>query len=268
MKSIKLLIVSLLLLVAGNVIAQNGQNPYLNSTQTYTVTMQDGANNTGDWIIADASGTALIPQPTTTETVTGNVAKLVITWDDSWAVVSADANPNYSIQFRETANGTNCISARSAQITVTGNTFFLIAGADASECHDEDGNILAQGASKQTTVQFTVTLDATTFALGIDSWEFDFTLGLAGAYTIDEVKVDGGTAITDYTGISVDGTKNSVPVTVKLTGPVADAETLTLTVSNGKAKMGAVITPDNETGDKDQALTINALPNTSEISFN
>jgi hypothetical protein len=39
-------------------------------------------------------------------------------------------------------------------------------------------------------------------------------------------------------------------------------------VSNGKALKGAVITPDNATGDKVQALTFNALPNTSEINFN
>lgn len=269
MKTLKFTLVILLLTVASNLFAQNGQNPYLNSMQTYTVTMEDGANNAGDWVIANAAGVALAPQPTTTETIVGNVATLVITWDDSWAIVSPDSNPNYKIEFRETKNGTNCISLRSADITVQGNTFFLIAGADANACHDEDGNILAQGASGETTVEFTVTLDATTFALPIDSWEFDFALALTGTdYTITEVKVDGGAAITDYTGVSVAGTKNSVPVTVKLSGPVATAESVTLTVSNGKAKKGVIVTPDNATGDKIQELTINALPNTSNISFN
>lgn len=269
MKTLRLTLILLFVSIATGVFAQDAQNPYLNSTQTYKVTMEDGTNNVGDWVIANAAGVALATQPATTETIVGNVATLVITWDDSWAIVSPDGNPNYSVEFRETKDGTNCISLRSAQIKVIGNTFYISAGGDSNACHDEDGNILAQGASGETTVQFTVTLDATTFALPIDTWEFDFVLALTGTdYTIDEVTVDGGSAITDYTGISVDGAKSSVPVTVKLSGPVATSEAVTLTVSNGKAKKGVIVTPDNTTGDKTQELTINALPNTSDISFN
>jgi len=271
MKIFKIVLIATLIGLASNLFAQDAQHPYQDSEHTYLVTMEDGTNNTPSWIVADASGNPLAAQPTAdmNATVTGNEAKLVITWNKDWASISPDGNPNFTIQFKESKPAGGCISVRSADITVKGNTFFLIAGDNANECHDEDNHILAQGASATTTVQFTVTLDDVTYALPVDTWEFDFTLAKTSVdYSIDNVTVNGVSGVTDYNGISIPGNKKSVTIEVELSGPVAIAQSVTLEISDGKAKIGSIVTPDNGTGNKEQMLTIDALPNTSNIRFN
>jgi hypothetical protein len=270
MKTIKLSLIILFVGLTSAVFAQTGQIPYLNSTQTYSITMEDGTNNAADWIITDAAGNALTSQPTAymTETLVDNVAKLVIVWDFSWATAAT----SYKVQFNETDDTNSCISVRSADITVQANTFFIIAGGIVSECHDLSGSVLAQGATGETTIAFDVELDDTTLGLGFDSWQFDMAF-TSGTYTINEVKVgttgiNSGSVVTNYGGISIAGDKKTATVTVKVSGVVTSEGTVTLTVSNGKAMDGIISTPDNGTGNKVHAIIVNALPNTSEISFN
>jgi hypothetical protein len=265
MKISRFSLIVLLVCIAGSVFAQTGTTPSIDSQHTYTVTMENATDNAAQWIITDAAGTALAPQPAMTPDVntTNDAATLVIIWADSWA----DAATSYKVQFSETkADASGCISLRSIDVTVQSNAFFLAAGVDGDACHDENGQILATGASAATTVDFAVILDNPTFLLNLTTWEFDLTFGLVGSYSITEVKVGANVIAAPYTGISIAGTEENVTVSVKITGAVETPETVTMTVSNGKAIKGTTVTPDNTNGTNyDQALTINALPATTNI---
>lgn len=260
MKALKFFFLACLLTIGGQAFSQNGANPYAKSTHTYTV--NSGAAGTYEWSVLMANGTGATDGVDYTMTG-GTTAAATITWLK--ANVPA-TNANYIVQVKETATLGSCATLRQYSVTVIDNSFFLIAGADGTECHDENGNILTEGETKATVVAFDVTIDATTFALPVDSWNFDFTLGLGNAaYTITEVKVD-GVVVPDYDDISVDGGKNTVPILVTLSGPVTTGEIVTLTVSGGEIVIGTATTLDNDSGDKVQVLTINPLPATTNIT--
>jgi hypothetical protein len=240
--------------------AQGGASPYLNSTHTYTVTMQNGAN-TAAWVIADNTGVALATQPTISTTKVTTTATLVITWADTWAAAGTD----YKIWFTETGT---CTSKRELPVSVKANTFYLSMNADASECHDLSGQILAVSASGPTTLQFPVKLNKDV-AWTIDSWKFDFTVTVSSGYTLQTVKINGGADLGStgtYTNQTILGTISTATIDVVISGPVESGATVTIAVSNGKAIKGTIITPDNSTGDRNQILTVNALPATSVIN--
>lgn len=260
MKALKFFFLACLLVIGGQAFSQDGTNPYAKSTHTYTV--NSGAAGTYQWSVLMANGSAATVD--TDYTITGETtAAATITW---LKANDASTNANYIVQVEETATLGSCATKRQYSVTVIGNSFFLIAGIDGTECHDENGNVLTEGETKSTVVAFDVTLDATTFALPVDSWNFDFTLALAGTdYSITNVSVD-GVDVPDYNDISVLGTKNTVPVLVTLSGPVTSGEAVTFTVSGGQIVIGAATTLDSDTGDKVQVLTINPLPATTDIT--
>lgn len=240
--------------------AQGGASPYLNSTHTYTVIMENGSNTEG-WVIANASGVALSPQPAFTPTKVGTTAKMVITWASPWTVAGTD----YKILFTETGT---CIAKRELPVSVIANNFFLTMNADGSECHDLTGTVLAPAASGNTTLNFTANLNKDA-GFTIDSWQFDFTVNVVTGYTLQSVKVNNGLTLGtsgSYTGQSVAPTSTTASIEVVINGPVESGTIVTIALANGKAIKGTATTPDNGTGDKNQVLTVNALPATSVIS--
>lgn len=239
--------------------AQGGSSPYLNSTHTYTVTMEDG-NNTAAWVITNDSGTPISPQPAFTDTKSGNTATMVITWASSWAEVG-----NYKIRFSETGT---CSSTRELPVSVIANTFFLSMNADGSECHDLQGQVLEPNATGNTTLVFTVNLNKDA-SWAINSWIFDFSVNVSTDFTLQSVKVNGGSNLGtsgSYAAQSVTGATATASIEVVINGPVETGAGVTVDVSNGKAIKGTISTPDNGTGDKTQVLTVNPLPATSPIS--
>jgi len=258
MKTLKILLIGLFLVLGSQSFAQDGTSPFVNSTHVYTVTPGDGGNNLV-WTVLLANGSPAVPS--TDYTITnGTTASASI----KWLKPNDGTNLHYTVQLSEQSTD-NCFTLRQFQVNVITNTFFLIAGVDANECHDEDGNVLAPGASAVTTVDFTVTLDNPTFLLGLTTWEFDLAFSL-GSYSITEVKVGGNVVNAPYNSISIPGTSENVTVSVKVTGDVETAEAVTMNVSNGKAIKGAAVSLDNDSGDREQILTINALPATSAIT--
>ncbi|WP_096429533.1 hypothetical protein [Labilibaculum antarcticum] len=259
MKATKIFILACLLMIGGQAFSQNGTNPFVNSTHTYTVTPGD-AGNTLVWSVLIADGLTAADAGDFDIVTNGNA-----TVDIKWNKANDATIVNYVVQLsEESANG--CFTLRQFPVTVQANTFYLAASEDGNECHDEDGNIIALGASLATTVDFTVTIDNATFLLNLTTWEFDLAFGLVGTYSINEVKVGGNIVTAPYNSISIDGGVENVTVSVKVTGNVQTAETVTMTVSNGKAIKGTTVNLDNDSGDRVQALTINALPGTTEIT--
>jgi hypothetical protein len=267
MKSVisKLTNVAVLLLICEVAMAQGGASPYLNSTHTYTVTMEDGLNNTDLWVIANDAGIPLAIQPTFSADVDGNIATLVITWADSWASVGSA----FKILFSEEDDNTLCVSQRELDVNVIANTFYLTMEADASDCHNLSGEILGEDVSGNTTLLFTVNLNKDA-SWDIDNWVFDFTVGVTGNYILQSVKVNDGSDLGDggtYSAISVSGVIIAAQIEVVVNGPVEEGSDVTVEIVNGKALKSTITTPDNGTGDKDQILTVNPLPATSIISF-
>lgn len=259
MKTLKILLIGLLLIWGGQSFAQDGTSPFVNSTHVYSVTPGDAGNNFVWTVLLENGNPAVL---STDYTITGGTTTSA---SITWLKANDGSNAHYMVQLSEESTD-NCITLRQFQVTVQANTFFLAAGADGNECHDEDGNVLISGASAATTVDFTVTLDNATYLLDLTTWEFDLAFVLAGSYAITEVQVGGNVVAAPYNSISIAGTEENVTVSVKVTGNVEIAETVTMTVSNGKAIKGAAVTLDNNSGDKVQALTINALPATSAIT--
>jgi hypothetical protein len=250
-----------ILITSMGAMAQGGASPYLNSTHTYTVTMQNNANSAA-WVIADNAGVALATQPTFTASKVGTTATMVITWAESWASVA-----DYKVWFTETGT---CSTKRELPVTVVANSFYLTMNADGTECHDLSGQILGVDAVGNTTVLFTANLNKAA-AWSIDSWKFDFAVNVATGYTLQTVKLNGGSDLGNtgsYSNQSVAGTLSSATIEVVINGHVETGATVTVNLSNGKAIKGTTTTPDNGTGggaDRTQVLTVNALPATSLI---
>ncbi len=261
MKKSILILVALvaLMLTSLGTMAQGGASPYLNSTHTYTVTMEDGAN-TASWVIADNAGVALATQPSFSSGKAGKVATMVITWADTWASVG-----DYKIWFIE--SGT-CSTKRELPISIIANTFYLTMNADGSECHDLSGTILGVDAIGNTNLLFTVNLNKDS-DWAIDNWKFDFTVNVSSGYTLQSVKLNAGAELGtsgNYSDQSVPGTLATSIILVVINGHVETGATVTVALSNGKAVKGTTTTPDNGTGDKNQELTVDPLPATSAIS--
>lgn len=247
-----LLTISVFLLISAAAMAQDGLTPYAGSLHTYSVTPDpDSSNKTYLWEI---SGGGTINGAT-------DGSSINVTWGNTPGT--------YTITFTETDESTSCSTQRTLDVEVIANTFFLAMAEDAEECHDSTGAVLSAAASGPTTVYFTVELNKDS-DWDIDSWQYDFTVNFSGSdYSLQSVSVDGGSDLGtsgSYAGQTVSGTSSTSEIAVELSGPVASGTDVTFTISNGVALSGTTSTPDNGTGDSDQVLTINPLPNTSEIT--
>ena len=253
-KKLTYLIVAIAFIAISSVAkAQDGTSPYAGSTHSYSVTPDaNSANKSYLWEVSGGGTISGVDDETS----------VLIDWGTTPGI--------YTITFTETDESTSCATVRELQVEVIANTFYVDMAADAAECHDSTGLVLANGALGPTTLYFTVNLNKDA-GWNIDSWEYDFSVAVAGTdYSVSSVKVDGGSELGagPHANISVAGTQASSEIAVVITGPVSAGTDVTVTVSNGEAVDGTSTTPDNGSGNKDQVLTVNPLPNTSEISAN
>ncbi len=253
-----------------NAMAQSGTNPILGTTHDYTITI-DQLSSTRLWEI-DATDLSTVGWATiTAATADGGTETVSITFNSP--TFSAGT---YTLRYTETlTNG--CSTVREITITVQDNLFCLVAGGDASECHDLDGTVFdwaANGATAQSTdIEFTV--DVTNgAALAITNWQFDGTLTLTnGDYTVTNVASSAGT-VNNFAGTgpytfdisAVPGATTSITLTVTVEGLVTDTDVFELALSNGIANVGAYAVPDNGTCDGIQVITVDPLPGASNIS--
>jgi len=255
--------------------AQDGTSPYLNSTHTYTVAMEE-MSNTDTWKLFDASNTELAAGTDYTISTSkagasgaGN-AQAIITFDKNIAAGT------YTLQFSE-ESGAGCIALRQKTITVIGNTFYVSTADQTATCNGEDGKVHAQGDTGNSVAVIPVNLNTTSFTP--DSWNFKFTLSITPeasktAATIQSVAVGqtegGATATTESAGTyslgaNISGTNTTTYVYVTINGAIDADQTVSLTLTDGNAIKGSAITPDNGTGTKTGAITVNGLPDTGDI---
>lgn len=242
-----LIAIAALMIIGASAMAQDGENPYVGSTHTYSI-VPDG-NTTAKTYLWTVSGGGTISGSTTGTSV-------VIDWGTTVG--------SYTITFTETDGSTSCVSTRELEVEVVANSFYLTMATHASECHDSTGQVLADGVSGPTTLYFTVNKNA---AWTIDDWNFDFTVS-STSYSVTSVKIDGGVELGtsgSYSDQSVAGTNASAEIAVVVSGSVTSGTDVTVVVSGGEAIKGTSITPDNGTGDKTQILTVTPLPDTGDI---
>ncbi len=248
-----------LLLINAGAMAQDGETPYLNSTHIYTVTMEDGTNNTAQWVIADDSGNALASQPSFTTNIDGNTATMEITW----ATVGS-----FKVQFFETDQLTDCVTEKELDVIVSANTFDVVAIAPAATCNAADGVVNYTDTDVTTEVSFVV--DMKTSDAGFNpSWEFTFTLTSTTGATVADVSAGSGTLSENsgtYTlaGLTSASGEGSVTITLKATGELYTAEGVVLTITS--ARELTYNTPDVDSDDWSATQTINPIPHTSGIS--
>ena len=264
-----------LMVLSASAWAQDGLNPYLNSTHTYTVSMEE-MSNTGTWKLLDASNTELtagtdytIAASTAAASGPGN-ATAVITFDKN---ITAGT---YTLEFSETS-GAGCIALRQKTITVIGNTFYVSTADQTATCNGEDGKVHAQGDTGNSVAVIPVNLNTTSFTP--DSWNFKFTLSITPeasktAATIQSVAVGQTEATATATiesagtyslGANISGANTTTNVYVTINGLIDADQTVTLTLTGGTAIKGSATTPDNGTGTKTGAITVNGLPDTGDI---
>jgi hypothetical protein len=249
-----------LLLISTGLMAQGGTTPYLNSTHTYTVTMEDGANNSAQWVIADATGTALDLQPTFATNVDGNIATMEITWTTVGS---------FKVQFSETNPSTTCVTAKELDVVVSANTFDVTAVAPAATCNAADGVVNYAGTDVTTEVSFVVEMETDDSGFN-PNWEFTFTLTSTTGATIDNV-TDGtniltpdGSNIYTLTGLTSANGTGSITIFLDATGELYSAEDVVLTITSTKEL--TYNTPDVDSDDWTETQTINPIPQTSNIS--
>ncbi|MDX8337955.1 hypothetical protein SLH46_02095 [Draconibacterium sp. IB214405] len=240
------------LAISSVAMAQDGKSPYAGTSHNYSVTPDaDATNKTYLWSVSGGG------------TINGAADGTSVTID--WGTTLG----TYTVTFTEKDESTSCSTIRELEVEVISNTFYLNMFSDASACHDSTGLILASGASGPTTLYFTVNLNKDN-AWSIDTWEYDFSVSVDGSdYSLSSVKVDDGAELGtggSYSDISVTGTESTSEIAVVIDGPVTAGTNVTVTISNGEAIKGVVVTPDNGSGDKTQILTLNPLPNTTDIT--
>jgi hypothetical protein len=250
-----------LMIISAAAMAQGGETPFLNSTHTYTVTMDDGTSNTALWVIADATGTPLATQPAFTTDVTGNTATMEITW----ATVGS-----FKVQFSETAQTTACVAAKELDVTVSANTFDVFTSNPGETCNAADGQINYSGTTATTTVVFKVDMATGNTAFSPD-WAILFSLTPPSGATIAGVSassgdlaagsVSGSYSLINLTSSTGTGT---VDITIDVTGDIHTLLDVDFEITS--ATELEYNTPDVDTDDWMATQTINAIPNTTDIT--
>lgn len=253
-----------LMIVSAAAMAQGGLAPFLNSTHTYKVTMEDGtniSNPASGWVITDASGTPLSPQPTFNASTDVDTAFLEITWDESWA----SAGTNYKVQFTED-DGT-CSTVKEVSVTVGTNSFDVSTSDPDATCNAADGQLNYSGSNATTPITFKV--DMTTSNSGFSpNWEIAFSLTPGSGASISNVAASGGSlsgtgpyTLTDLTSSTGTGTVN---ITMDVTGDINTVLDVVLAITS--ATELTYNTPDVDSDDWTATQTINAIPATSDIT--
>lgn len=240
------------MLVSTVAMAQGGLTPLVGSTHDYTVTADGAANNTLAWSVVEGS------DGTEYDIISGAATQSVkITWNTAGT---------YHLHFSETDATTGCITTKEATVIVSANTFDVSTTNPSATCNAKDGTVNPTGDA---TTSITFTVDMTTSNTSWSpNWEIDFTFTPAGTATIASVAASGGTLsgtgpyhLTALTSTNGDGT---VDITMDVTGDAFTAQSVALAIT--AAKELDYNTPDVDTNDWDATQTINALPNTSNIT--
>jgi hypothetical protein len=234
--------------------AQTGLTPLLNSTHTYTVTPGNGGNTFAWSIVEGVSGTDY--------TLTGASGLT--------ATVIWKKTGTYTLQFRETAATTGCITLISKSITVSANTFDVTTPSTlAGICNAASGVANYSTTSVATTVQFVITM-ATGVSTFNPNWEFNFTLTPGSGATIGTVSTSAGTlsGTGPYTVTAVpsSGGTGTVTISFPLTTNINIVNTAAILITS--AKELTYQTPSNNTGNKAATQTVNAIPATTGFSSN
>ena len=237
------------MLVSTVAMAQGGLTPLVGSTHNYTVTADDASNNTLAWSVVEASGYT-INSGAASETAN-------ITWNTAGT---------YHLQFSETDATTHCITTKQATVVVSANTFDVSTSNPTATCNAKDGTINPSGDA---TTSITFTVDMTTANAGWNpNWEIDFTLTPGAGATIASVAANGGTLTGsgpyNLTALTSSGGNGTVDITMDVTGDAFTLQSVALAIT--AAKELDYDTPDVDTNDWNATQTINALPNTSDIT--
>lgn len=247
-KTFTYLIAAVAFMLVGTVaMAQGGFSPLVGSTHDYTVTAESSGNGLA-WTVSPGSGYT-INSGAATETVN-------ITWTTAGT---------YTLQFRET-NGNSCVTLKQETVVVAPNTFDVSTSNPSETCNALDGTVNPSGNA---TTSITFTVDMTTANAGWSpSWEIDFTLTPAGAATITNLTVNGGTLTGsgpyNLTALTSSGGNGTVNITMDVTGDTFTAQSVDLAIT--AAKELDYDTPDMDTDDWDATQTINPIPDTSDIT--
>ena len=242
--------------------AQDGESPFLNSTHSYRVTMEDGANisNTlSGWVITDNSGTALSTQPLFTATVVVDTAFLEITWADSWATSGTE----YKIQFTE--DDGSCSTVKDVTVMPVANSFDVLTSSPDAICNDADGQVNFSGSTATTSVSFEVDMEISSMN---PDWEIEFTLTPGTGASIANVTSSSGTlsesgsyTLTDLTSASHAGT---VSITMDVTGDIYSLLKVDFEITSATEMTYNASDVDND--DWTATATINPIPKTSAIA--
>lgn len=288
----------------------NSAYPYINSTQKYRVKMGNSFN-TVTWELQNGSG----PITAVTDGLThGGEAYINIETEldgtDTYAYIEIKfvdglfANGDiwtliYS-EWDDTDGSGKCVAKRSVTINPVENTFYFSMGADASDCHPLDGEVLnwndVDYEKPGVNLDFAVTLHKTynfniksyTFSGTVATSDYTFTgvtLGTVGGDALDasdySITTDVGNGTFSVTILddppydsesNADATVNIV-LQVAVSGLVYEGDDVTVTLTGGSATSGTnytVVTdvdappPD---GTQDQQLTIKPLPATTNIAI-
>ncbi len=245
----------------------DGDNPYIDTEYTYSVTADGGAS---EWLVYmdDSMGTSADPSA---YSITGeNTAEAKITWHTPGV---------YYLTYKEELNG--CYTYRGIVVDVTANTFFLEMQGDKENCNAKEGTVLDWNIYAtqpvETTLTFAVDVNKES-GFNFNNWEFKGTYALPAGVVIEAGKVtaSAGTVTQDvasdsFTVTGISEAVSSVTITMIVKGVITAGGDVTLNVSEGKANTvnGSVITvvSDNGSGDKDQVVKLKKLPGTSNINF-
>lgn len=269
-----------------NVIAQSGtpatkgdgDDPYLGSIQSYSLNVDgvhDGSTNTHTWEIIPDGGSATDLSTVSWATISnatsaGGKETVEITFNASFFSAG-----DYVLRYTEDIDG--CSTIRNYPMTVHANSFFLAMGTDGDECNFQDGKVFDWAANGGTQYKTALTYRVTAnkeSGFSFNTWEFKGTLSFGTGITaaFSDISVSTGTLVDVSAGVfKVTGIPEGtafVDITVNASSLVTTQGGVVLAVSEGKAVAGTVSTPDNATGDQDQAITLKKLAGATNIVAN
>jgi len=249
----------------------DGDDPFVGTTYTYTVTKGDLASTVAWSVYLDTdleAGDLVTPGATTYTISDASVVNPQITWH---------AQGTYYLTYTETLNG--CDTRRGLKVVVTENSFYLELADDIPNvCNGLEGDVLDWTTYKTKTnvpssLIYTVDIEKDG-AFAVDAWEFDGELVKTKAdlsfVSITSNDTDATIILTGDT-FTVRGAKvDKLILTVVVNSKVTTTDDVRLNVTNGKARTGAIVTDDNTTKgvDRFQVNSLKGLPAATNISFN
>jgi hypothetical protein len=242
----------------------DGDNPYVGTSYTYTVSSDGGAI---EWLVYSADDLAIgnLVDPgasTPAYTISGKTtASASIIWNTP---------DTYYLTYKETLAG--CSTYRGVVVVVTANSFQLDLAADNNACNSEEGNVLdwvTYKTKSNVTTPLTFTVNMTKDAsFSINSWQFNGAFTLPSGITTGSItSSEGSISVLGDTFTLTGLTSASITITYTASGLVTAGGNITLTASNGAAISVSGTTNDNASGDLTQIITLNPLPGSSNISF-